>query len=101
MVHPPRSPPDNAVTSEVMPSRTKVPKGYLSKILRDLVVAEMVVSQRGRRLYRCPPVPPDLHPRRGQRRRSDRRIKKRPNPAHVQLCPLHRRLDDAMAMAET
>ena len=104
MVHLASLPPDNAVTSEVIADRTKVPKGYLSKILRDLVVAEMVVSQRGPSggftlarpsskisildvVNAVDPID---------------RIKKCPlgNPAHVQLCPLHRRLDDAMAMVE-
>lgn len=93
-----------ASNSESIAERTKVPKGYLSKILRDLVVAELIVSQRGPNggfsLSRPPhqismldvvnavdPIP---------------RIRKCPlgNPAHLQLCPLHRRLDDATAMIE-
>jgi Rrf2 family protein len=96
--------PGAAFNSESIAERTQVPKGYLSKILRDLVVAELVVSQRGPNggfsLARPPnkismldvvnavdPIP---------------RIKKCPlgNPAHVQLCPLHRRIDDAVGMIE-
>ncbi len=93
-----------ASNSESIAQRTQVPKGYLSKVLRDLVVAELIVSQRGPNggfaLARSPekitmldvvnavdPIP---------------RINKCPlgNPAHVQLCPLHRRIDDAIAMIE-
>ncbi len=95
---------DASFNSETIAERTKVPKGYLSKLLRDLVVAELIVSQRGPNggfaLGRSPdrismldvvnavdPIP---------------RIRKCPlgNPAHIQLCPLHRRLDDAIAMIE-
>ena len=95
---------DASFNSESIAERTKVPKGYLSKILRDLVVAELIESQRGpnggfslRRpasritmldvVNAVDPIP---------------RIKKCPlgNPAHLQLCPLHRRLDDAVAMIE-
>lgn len=90
--------------SETIAQRTKVPRGYLSKILRDLVVAELILSQRGPNggfsLARAAdkismldvvdavdPIP---------------RVKKCPlgNPGHLQLCPLHRRLDDAIGMIE-
>jgi Rrf2 family protein len=83
---------------------TKVPKHYLSKVLRDLVVAGLVDSQRGptggfvlgrsaesisildiinavdplKRITACPLGRPD----------------------HVQLCPLHRELDAAIAHVE-
>lgn len=94
----------HAFNSETIAERTKVPKGYLSKILRDLVVAELIVSQRGPNggfsLARAPDkitildVVNAVDP--------IQRIKKCPlgNPAHIQLCPLHRRLDDAIAMIE-
>lgn len=104
MVHLASIPPDAALNSETIAQRTKVPKGYLSKILRDLVVAHLVTSQRGpnggftlarpstkisildvvnavdplERITRCPLG----------------------NPLHVKLCPLHRRMDDALAMIE-
>lgn len=35
------------MNSETIATRTKVPPGYLSKVLRDLVVAGLVHSQRG------------------------------------------------------
>lgn len=38
---------DASFNSETIAECTKVPKGYLSKILRDLVVADLIVSQRG------------------------------------------------------
>lgn len=95
---------DVSLTSEIIAERTKVPKGYLSKILRDLVVADLVSSLRGPNggftlarpskdisvLDVINAVDPIT------------RIKKCPlgNPAHVNLCPLHKRLDDAIAMIE-
>lgn len=93
-----------AASSETIAEHTQVPRGYLSKILRDLVVARVVVSQRG--------------PNGGftlARPASDisildvvnavdpiARISECPlgNPAHVQLCPLHKRLDDALQTIE-
>lgn len=93
-----------AVNSETIAQQTRVPKGYLSKVLRDLVLAELVLSRRGPHggfsLARDPrdismldvvnavdPIP---------------RITKCPlgNPAHVKLCPLHRRIDDAVGTIE-
>jgi Rrf2 family nitric oxide-sensitive transcriptional repressor len=96
--------PGVTANSESIAARTKVPHGYLSKVLRDLVVAELVSSQRG--------------PNGGFSLAKDaseismleivnavdgiQRIKRCPlgNPAHVELCPLHRRLDNAMAAIE-
>lgn len=87
-------------SSESIAKATQVPHGYLSKIMRDLVCADLVRSFRGpnggfqlaraaeeislldvvnavdpiRRISRCPMN----------------------NPLHINLCPLHRCLDDAM-----
>lgn len=47
-----------SANSEVISKRTKVPKGYLSKILRDLVVADLVKSQRGPTGGSASPVSP-------------------------------------------
>jgi Rrf2 family protein len=92
------------VNSESIAAATRVPQGYLSKVMRDLVVAGIVLSQRGPRggftlardaqrisiLEVVNAVDP-IH-----------RIRRCPlgNPAHAVLCPLHRRLDDAAAQVE-
>lgn len=94
-----------SVNSETIAAQTQVPQGYLSKILRDLVVAELIDSQRGpnggfslardaakismldvvnavdpiERIHECP-----LN-----------------NPAHLNLCPLHQRIDNAINAIET
>jgi len=94
----------HAVNCETISSRTRLPQGYLAKVLRDLVCADLVKSYRGphggfviardpatitmlevvnavdpiRRIHRCP-----LN-----------------NPRHTTLCPLHQQLDDALAFIE-
>lgn len=104
MIHLASQGPEAALNSETIADLTKVPKGYLSKILRDLVLAELVSSKRGPHGGFClaraaaeitildvvnavDPID---------------RIRKCPlgDPTHVHLCPLHRRLDDAMAHIE-
>lgn len=94
----------HAATSVEIAGATKVPHGYLSKIMRDLVCAELVRSFRGRRggfiLARDPgaisvldivkAVDP-IH-----------RIERCPldEPLQTTVCPLHRCLDDAVAHIE-
>lgn len=87
-------------SSEVIAEQTKTPPGYVSKVLRDLVVAGLVVSRRGPSggfaLSRPPSeitildVVDAVDP--------IRRITGCPlgNPEHRELCPLHRRLDRAI-----
>lgn len=93
------------MNSETIAARTKVPQGYLSKVLRDLVVADLIASQRGPHggfalarpatqismLDVVNAVDPLM------------RIKRCPlgNPEHLKLCPLHQRIDDAIAQIET
>ena len=91
---------DVSAPSEIIAARTKVPQDYLSKVLRDLTVAELIRSKRGPRGGYSLARPPahismldvvnavDPFPR----------ITKCPlgNPAHIKLCPLHRRIDDSM-----
>lgn len=95
---------EESMNSETIAERTKVPKGYLSKIMRDLVVANLVDSQRGPNggfvlarpasqiniLSIVEAVDPI------------NRIRECPlgNPSHTKLCPLHRRLDDSLANIE-
>lgn len=91
--------PQNA-SSEVIAERTKTPPRYVSKVLRDLVVAGLVVSRRG------PSGGFSLSKPSSQITILDvvdavdpiRRITECPlgNPAHTELCPLHRRLDLAI-----
>lgn len=104
MIHLAALPPGTAQNSETIASATKVPKGYLSKILRDLVVAELINSQRGPSGgFTLASKPSDVSILDVVNAVDPiDRFKKCPlgNPAHVQLCPLHRRLDDALAMVE-
>lgn len=92
-------------TTEQISKATKVPGGYLSKVLQDLGRHDLVRSRRGLHggfeLTRDPArltvfdVLQAVDP--------PRRIRTCPLglAAHgSQLCPLHRRLDDAMAAAE-
>ncbi|MCC6284622.1 MAG: Rrf2 family transcriptional regulator [Phycisphaerales bacterium] len=97
-------PPDAGMNSESIARVTGVPKGYLSKIMRDLVLARLVNSQRGPNggftISRAPgeisvlEVVNAVDP--------IKRITKCPldRPDHANLCPLHRRLDDAIALIE-
>lgn len=94
----------HAATSVEIAGATKVPHGYLSKVMRDLVCADLVRSYRGRRggfilarelaaisvLDIVNAVDP-IH-----------RIDHCPlgNPLHAALCPLHKCLDDAIAHIE-
>lgn len=91
----------DSATSEVIALTTRVPRGYLSKVMRELVRAELVQSFRGPGggfvLARDPgtitvlEIVEAVDP--------IRRIERCPlgNPAHANLCPLHRCLDDALA----
>jgi Rrf2 family protein len=88
---------EECASSERIAEQTQVSPGYLSKVMRDLVLARLVVSQRGPRGGFSLALPP------GQISILDivdavdpiRRIEKCPlgNPAHAKLCPLHERLD--------
>lgn len=93
-----------AVSNEKIASQTRVPPGYLWKVMRDLVVAGLVSSTRGPgggfALTRRPSaisildVVNAVDP--------IRRIDKCPlgRPEHTKLCKLHQRLDDALAAIE-
>lgn len=95
---------DAAHSSELMAERTKVPRHYLSKVLRDLSDANLVVAQRGPnggfRLARPPEQISALDVVNAVEPIARIRACPLGNPAHVTLCPLHRRLDDAMLMVE-
>ena len=98
-----RSP--DAVTTDEIATATKVPKPYLSKVLQQLSRAGIVKSQRGvHGGVRLLPDPRELtilevvnvvDP--------IRRIQECPlelKSHGVRLCPLHRRLDNALASVE-
>lgn len=96
---------NTALNSETIAKATGVPKGYLSKIMRDLVLAHLVRSQRGPNGGFTIARAPDLISVLEVVNAVDpiRRITTCPlgRPDHVSLCPLHRRLDDAIALIET
>ncbi len=90
------------VSAQVIAAHAQVPERYMSKVMRNLVVAGLVKSRRGPTggftLARKPaeismlsvvealePIP---------------RIERCPlaNPRHLDLCPMHRRLDAAYAL---
>lgn len=96
--------PDAPASSEVISDAMQVPKPYLSKVLRDLVRAGLVVSSRGPNggfLLARPEqqitvldVVNAVDPM--------KRIKSCPlgRKDHQQLCPLHRQMDAAMEHVE-
>ncbi|MEI8196087.1 MAG: Rrf2 family transcriptional regulator [Phycisphaerae bacterium] len=95
----------SATTTQQISDATQVPVGYLAKIMQRLVKANIVSSQRGRNGGFL------LHPRAYgltlldiiQQLEPIVRIQACPlaNPEHKQnLCPLHARLDQAIAAVE-
>lgn len=95
----------DAISSERIAANTQVPPGYLSKVMRDLVLAHLVTSFRGPRggfvLAEAPAsitildVVNAVDP--------IRRIKQCPlgKPEHHNLCALHQRIDAALAEIES
>jgi Rrf2 family protein len=92
-------------TTQQISDATSVPIGYLAKIMQRLVKAEIVSSQRGRNGGFL------LHPRafsltlfdviQGLEPLVRLQACPRNNPEHATgLCPLHRRLDQAIAAVE-
>ncbi len=83
---------------------TRVPAGYLSKVLQALGRARLVRSQRGLRGGFALAVPPEKLTVYDVVQAVDpiRRIRSCPLglKGHVNLCPLHRRLDAAIATVE-
>ena len=92
------------VTSERIAAHTRVPPGYLSKVMRDLVVADLVSSFRGPGGGFVAARPAEAITILDVVNAVDpiRRIAKCPidHPEHAQLCQLHQRLDDALAEME-
>ncbi|MBI5762509.1 MAG: Rrf2 family transcriptional regulator [Planctomycetes bacterium] len=99
------SQPDQALTTRQISETTKVPADYLSKVLQALARTGLVHSIPGRgggfRLARAPKRISVLDVINAVD--DTQRIRRCPLglPSHgTNLCPLHRRLDDAMAMVE-
>jgi Rrf2 family transcriptional regulator, nitric oxide-sensitive transcriptional repressor len=104
MTHLAAQPPEQTESSEAIAEKTKVPKNYLSKVMRDLVLAELVTSQRGPNGGFALTRPPERITILDVVNAVDpiKRIATCPlgNPAHLRLCPLHRRMDDALGLVE-
>ena len=92
------------VNCQSIAAQTCVPPGYLSKVMRDLVVAELVTSFRGPNGGFVLARPPEQITILDVVNAVDPivRIHKCPvaNPLHSSLCALHQRLDDALAAIE-
>ncbi|MCC6678741.1 MAG: Rrf2 family transcriptional regulator [Phycisphaerales bacterium] len=92
-------------TSEVIAATTQVPAGYLSKILRGLVVARLIRSQRGPNGGFTLALPVTSVTVLDIVNAVDpiRRIDGCPlgGPHHPRLCALHSRLDNALERIES
>ena len=91
--------------SQSIAAATKVPPNYMSKVLKDLVEAGLIVSQRGPRGgFGLAQRPEDISVLDVVNAADPiRRIETCPLgiPTHGnQLCALHRKLDDAIALVE-
>lgn len=92
-------------TSALVAEGTKVPQGYLSKILQQLVRAELITSQRGIHggfVLARPAAEISVLDVLRAVDSAPERIHKCPLgiPGHLRLCPVHRLVDEAMATVE-
>jgi Rrf2 family protein len=92
-------------TNDRIASQTGIPSGYICKVMRDLVRANLVESFRGPGGGFLLVAKPDKITLLDVVSAVDpiRRIRKCPldNPDHKDLCPLHKRLDEALASIES
>jgi len=94
-----------AQTSAVIAEGTKVPQGYLSKILQSMVRAGVVTSQRGLHggfLLARPPAEVSVLDVLRAVDSAPQRIHHCPLgiPGHVRLCPVHHLVDKAISGVE-
>jgi Rrf2 family protein len=96
--------PAESRTVQQIAEATRVPAGYLSKVMQGLSRAGLAHSQRGLHGGFTLTTPPDRLTVFDVVQAVDpiRRITSCPLglKGHVNLCPLHRRLDNAMALVE-
>jgi len=95
----------NPATIAQIAAATQTPEGYLAKVLRNLALAKLVRSQRGLHGGSVLARPADAITVLDVVQAVDpiQRIKQCPlgiKSHGVNLCPLHRRLDEAIAMVE-
>jgi len=91
-------------TVAVIAEHTKVPQGYLAKVLQEMVRDALVTSQRGIHggfVLARPAVDVSILDVLRSVDCAPSRIAKCPLglPGHVSLCPLHKLMDDAVAAA--
>jgi Rrf2 family protein len=105
MMHLAALPAGLTVNSEEIAKATRVPQRYLSKVLRDLVLADLISSQRGPRGGFCLRRDPSGITMLDVVNAVDpiARIDGCPlgNPTHSRLCVLHQRIDNALHQIET
>jgi Rrf2 family protein len=96
--------PDKPVTGQQLAKAAQVPAGYLLKVMQSLSRAGLVDAQRGKNGGFTLTAPPDRITILDVVNAVDpiRRIRSCPLgiPGHERLCPLHRRLDDALQHVE-
>lgn len=92
------------VSSERISQQMQIPRAYLSKIMRDLVVAGLVKSLLGPNggFALCKSADKVCMLELVNAVDPLRRIEKCPlgRPDHVKLCPLHRQMDETMEQVE-
>jgi Rrf2 family protein len=99
------SKPSQAQTTQQIAEATKVPPDYLAKVLQNLRKAGLIYSQRGLHGGSTLAVPADKLTVYDVIQAVDpiQRITRCPLgvKGHINLCPLHRRLDHAISLVET
>ena len=92
-------------TAQQIAAATRVPAGYLAKVMQGLSRTGLVHAQRGLHGGFTLAVPPDVLTVLDVVQAVDpiRRIRSCPLgiEGHISLCPLHRRLDQALGMVES
>lgn len=96
--------PDRPHTAQQVSEGTQVPTGYAPKVLQAMVRAGLLHAQRGLHGGFSLAWPPDQITMLDVVNAIDplKRIEHCPLglPSHVKLCPLHRKLDDALGLIE-